>query len=224
MPAELQTSRHNATLVLTFNGTNPTSLLQPDMHAAVIETLSTAESDRSLAAVVLNGLEGFAIPRDRLSATAALPEPLLDHLGDWVDAIQSFPKPMIAAVEGHINGPALSLMLACDLIVASQSSAMSAAPVPIGGTSWFLAQGLPRQLAMEMLTAAAPLPAIRLQAAGLINRLTEHGAAFEMALIWAQHLASEAGRTDGIKILLKEALHASLTQQLAAEAKYRLEI
>ncbi len=223
MPAELQTSRHHATLVLTLNGTNPLSLLQADMHAAVIETLSTAESDRSVAAVVLNGLEGFSPAQGRTSSAAPLPEPLIEHLNDWVDAIQSFPKPVLAAVDGQIDGPGLSLMLACDLIVASRSSMMGASPAPGGGASWFLAHGLPRQLAMEMLTAADHVPAARLHALGLINRLSDEGAALELALKWTEELASDASRAEGIKTLLKESLHNSLTQQLAAEAKYRLE-
>lgn len=223
MPAELQTSRHQATLVLTLNGTNPLSLLQADMHAAVIETLSTAESDRSVAAVVLSGLEGFSPAQSRTSSAIPLPEPLIEHLSDWVDAIQSFPKPVLAAVDGQINGPGLSLMLACDLIVASRSSTMSVSPMPGGGASWFLAHALPRQLAMEMLTSADSVPAARLHALGLLNRLSDEGAALELALKWAEQLASDASRAEGIKTLLKEARHNSLTQQLAAEAKYRLE-
>jgi len=223
MPAELQTSRHHATLLLTLNGVNPVSLLQDDMHAAVIETLSTAESDRSLAAVVLTGLEDFAPAPDKSTVVPPLPEPLLEHLGDWVDALQSFPKPVLAAVDGRISGPGLALMLACDLVVAGRSSTMSASAMPEGGMSWFLAQHLPRQVAMELLACPAPLPAARWHALGAINRLVDDGTAREVALQWADELAVNAGRTDGIKSLLQEAAHHSLAQQLAAEAKYRLE-
>lgn len=221
MPAELLTSRHNATLILTLSGSGAAALLQPDIHAALIETLSTAESDRSLVAVVLDGLDHFS-PHEGKHA-APLSYSALEHLSDWVDALHAFPKPVIAAVEGQLSGPGLSLMLACDLVVAARDSGFKASSDMLGGLSWFLTRGLPRQFAMEMLLEIQPQPASRLHMLGLVNRLVDKGNARESALAWADQLAEHAGRTEGIKLLLQNAWPHNLTQQLAAESHYRLE-
>ena len=223
MPAELQTYRHNATLVLTLCGSGASSLFQSDIHAAVIETLSTAESDRSLAAVVLAGLENFSPAEGKPFSLPPGSEALLENLNDWVQAIRAFPKPVIAAVEGQLAGPVLPLGLACDLVVAGQSSSFRVTSPIAGGVTWFLAQDMPRQLAMEMLTSPTPLPATRLHAMGLVNRLADDHTARDCALDWADQLASHAMHAEGIKTLLQDARHHSLAQQIAAEARHRLE-
>lgn len=222
MPAELLTSRHHSSLVLTLSGSGAAALLQADIHAALIETFSTAESDRSLSAVVLNGLEHFA-PHDGKPAATVLSATALEHLNDWVDALFAFPKPVIAAVEGQLSGPGLSLMLACDLVVAGRNSKFKATPELLGGVSWFLTRGLPRQFAMEMLLETQPLPAERLHTMGMINRLVDDGQARDSALEWADQLAQGAGHTEGIKAVLQNAWQHNLAQQLAAETQFRLE-
>lgn len=222
MPAELLTSRHHATLIITLSGSSSSSLLQSNIHAAMVETLSNAEADRSLAAVVLTGLERFK-PMEGQSGSAPLSESALEYLSDWVDTLQSFPKPVIAAVEEQVAGAGLSMMLACDLVVAGRHSSFSAAPPVLGGASWFLSRCLPHQLAMEFLLEDRPIPAERLHASGLVNRLMEQGNALQSALEWAALIANGTGRIEGIKTLLRQGAHHSLSQQLAAETQYRME-
>jgi enoyl-CoA hydratase/carnithine racemase len=74
------------------------------------------------------------------------------------------------------------MMLACDLVVAARDAFAMAAYVkigltPDGGMSEFLAQGLPRQLATEMMLTGDRVPMERLYQAGVVNRLVEPGAA-----------------------------------------------
>jgi enoyl-CoA hydratase/carnithine racemase len=221
MPAELLTSRHHATLILTLSGSSSSSLLQSNIYAAMVETLANAEADRSLATVVLTGLECFK-PLGGQPGIVPLSEPALGYLSDWIDTLQAFPKPIIAAVEGQIAGAGLSVMLACDLVVASQNSDFSASPPALGGVSWFLNRRLPRQIAMEMLLDDRPVSAERLYALGLINRLVEEGSALLHAEEWANRIAQGTGRIEGIKALLRQAEHYSLSQQLAAETQYRM--
>lgn len=141
MPAELLTSRYHATLILTLSGSSTSSLLQPNMHAAVVETLSTAEADRSVAAVVLTGLDHFRSLQGQ-PGSAPLSESALEHLSDWIDTLQTFPKPVIAAVEKTVASAGLSLMLACDLIVAGKNSLFTAAS-PVVRRHLLVSQALP---------------------------------------------------------------------------------
>ena len=59
MSAELKAARSNGTLIMTLSNPGARNALHPDMYAAAIETLSTAERDDSVRAVILTGTDGF---------------------------------------------------------------------------------------------------------------------------------------------------------------------
>ena len=71
MSAELQASRRDATLILTLSNPSAKNALHPDIYAAAIETLSTAERDGTIRAVVLTGA-------DRIFSSGASLHRLLD--------------------------------------------------------------------------------------------------------------------------------------------------
>ncbi|WP_293778295.1 oxepin-CoA hydrolase, alternative type [uncultured Oxalicibacterium sp.] len=236
MTAEIQASRQDATLILTLSNPGARNALHPDMFAAAIEVLSTAERDDSIRAVVLTGADNFFCAGGNLNR-------LLDHrkmdalqqaegvdlLRGWIEAIRDCPKPVIAAVEGAAAGAGFSLALACDLIVAGQTTrfAMSYVKVgltPDGGGSWFLSQALPRQLATELMIEGKPVDASRLHALGVINRLVPDGQTLHEALTWADDLAGlSSNAMDRIKLLAREATDNSLSRHFEAERRHFIE-
>lgn len=230
MSAELLASRRDATLILTLSNPGARNALHPDMYAAGVEALSTAERDDDIRAVVLTGagdtfcaggnlnrlLENRAKDRDVAADSVG-------KLHSWIEALRDCPKPVIAAVEGPAAGAGFSLVLACDLIVAAQSAQFIAAYVkvglsPDGAMSWALAQALPRQLATEILIEGKAVSAGRLLQAGLVNRVVADGQALNAALDWSDELARLSPHAmDNIKSLLREAPTQSLQQQLVSE-------
>lgn len=230
MPAELQASRREATLILTLSNPGVKNALHPDMYAAAIETLSTVERDDSIRAVVLTGADNFFCAGGNLNRLLenraqdkSVQADSIDQLHGWIDALRACPKPVIAAVEGAAAGAGFSLALACDLIVAGASAKFVMAYVkvgltPDGGGSWFLARALPRQLATEILIEGKPVLAPRLQALGLVNRVVADGGALEAALAWADDLAALSPHAmERIKGLIADAAGDSLSRHLAAE-------
>jgi enoyl-CoA hydratase/carnithine racemase len=183
MPAELLASRRDATLILTLSNPGAKNALHPDMYAAGIEALSTAERDPDIRAVVLTGAGDVFCAGgnlNRLLENRAKPPAVqaesIDQLHNWIEAIRDCNKPVIAAVEGPAAGAGFSLVLACDLIVAAQSAKFVMAYVkvglsPDGGASWFLSQALPRQLATEILIEGQAVSSERLHHFGLVNRV-----------------------------------------------------
>jgi enoyl-CoA hydratase/carnithine racemase len=230
MSAELQARREDATLILTLSNPGAKNALHPDMYAAAIETLSTAERDASIRAVVLTGADNFfcaggnlnRLLENRAKDKSAQAESI-DNLHGWIQALRDCPKPVIAAVEGVAAGAGFSLALACDLLVAGATAkfAMSYVKVgltPDGGGSWFLSQALPRQIATEILIEGKPVLASRLHELGLVNRLVADGSALDTALAWADELAAlSPNSVENIKSLITEAQGNSLTQHFAAE-------
>lgn len=230
MPAELLASRHEHSLVLTLSNPGAKNALHPDMYAAGVEALDTAERDDDIRSIVLTGAgdafcAGGHLQRllENRAKDRSVQADEIDHLHDWIAAIRDCSKPVIAAVEGTAAGAGFSLALACDLIVAAQSARFSmplvkAGLTPDGGGSWFLSQALPRQLATEILLEGEPVTAERLQAAGIVNRVAADGAALDGALACGERLAELSPHAClRIKSLLHDAPANSLQQQFEAE-------
>ena len=230
MSAELKASRRDGTLILTLSNPGARNALHPDMYAAAIETLSTAERDDSVHAVILTGADYFFCAGgnlNRLLQNRALPKSeqadSIDNLHSWIQALRDCPKPVIAAVDGAAAGAGFSLALACDLIVAGATAKFVMAYVkvgltPDGGGSWFLSQALPRQLATEIIMEGKPVLAPRLHELGIVNRVVADGSALDAALAWADELAAlSPNAVERIKSLVGDAPQNTLQQHFEAE-------
>jgi len=230
MSAQILSTSQGRTMVLTLSNPGHRNALGPEMYAAGVEALNAAETNPEVRSVVITG-EGalFCAGGDlrRLQANRQLDPAVqaqsIEGLHNWIEAIRTFPKPVIAAVEGAAAGAGFSLALACDFIIAASDAVFvmaysNVALSPDGGASWSLAHTLPRQLVSELLMAGERIGAPRLQALGLVNRVADPGQALDGALALAENLNSRAPNVlASIKELLNEASQATLTQQLAQE-------
>lgn len=230
MPAELRSISHGQTMVLTLHNPEHRNRLEPGMVAAAVEALNAAGDNADIRSVVIVG-EGDAFCdgvgahrlRDSRAQPAASQADLIDALNLLVETVSTFPMPVVAAVEGPATGAGFALALACDMVVAARD-AVFALPqgrlgvAPDGGASWHLAQALPRPLANEIALLGEPVPAERLYALGLVNRLVAPGQALSAALALADTLNQRAPNVlEGTKELLAAAPHVTLGRHLAAE-------
>ena len=230
MTAELKSTSQGRTMVLTLSNPDHRNALGPEMYAAGVEALGVAETSPDVRSVVLTG-EGAIFCAggnlQRLQANRQLPPEAqaqsIEGLHSWIEAIRTFPKPVIAAVEGAAAGAGFSLALACDLIVAADDAVFvmaysNVALSPDGGASWSLMRALPRQLASELLLGGERIGARRLHELGLVNRVTPAGGALDEALRMAERLNARAPNAiASIKELIGEAEGSTLNEQLARE-------
>lgn len=230
MSAQLQSTSQGRTMVLTLSNPGHRNALGPAIYAAGVEALNVAETNPEVRSVVITG-EGalFCAGGDlqRLQANRqqdpSVQAQSIESLHNWIESIRTFPKPVIAAVEGAAAGAGFSLALACDFIVAASDAVFvmaysNVALSPDGGATWSLARALPRQLASELLMSGERMTAQRLHALGLVNRVSDPGQALDDALALAEQLNARAPNAlASIKELLNEAPQATLTQQLAQE-------
>lgn len=233
MPAELRSSSHGQTLVLTISNPDLRNALDPAIYAAGTEALNVAERSPDVRSVVITGADGMfsaggnlqRLQANRAHAMAVQDE-TIDALHNWIETIRAYPKPVIAAVEGTAAGAGFALALACDLIVASRNARFATAYShvglsPDGGASWSLAHALPRAMAAELLMCGDPVPAERLHALGLVNRLAEPGGALAAALELAQTLNERAPNAlASTKELLDEAAQQTLNAHLDLERQH----
>ena len=230
MIGQLKSAVHGQTLVLTISNPTLRNALGPEIYTAGIEALNAAEGNPEIRSVIITG-EGAHFCAggnlQRLLANREQPTEVqaqsIDGLHTWIEAIHTFPKPVIAAVEGAAAGAGFSLVLMCDLVVAARDSIFimaysSIALSPDGGGSWNLSQALPRQLAAELMLLGERISAERLHALGSVNRLVESGTALTQALDLAERINARAPNAmQSIKELINDAptqsLHVHLTQE-----------
>ena len=233
MSGSLKSTSEGNTLILTLSNPEFKNALGPDIYAAGIEALSAAETSNEIRSVVITGEAGMFCAGgnlQRLQANRREPPEVqaqsIEGLHNWIDAIRTYPKPVIAAVEGAAAGAGFSLALACDFIVAADNAVfvMSYSAValsPDGGGSWSLARALPRALASELLMGAERISAERLHALGLVNRITAAGGALGEALQIAARLNGLAPNAlASIKELINDAPSNTLSQQLDSERNH----
>ena len=230
MPAALLSTRHGATMVLTLSHPERHNALGPDLWAAGVEALNVAESNAEVASVVITGAGAlFSVGHDLAQLQASRRESaahqvaLTEGLHSWIEAIRSFPKPVVAAVEGAAADAGFALALACDFIVAARNAQFALVASALGlspdaGASWSLARALPRQLAGELLMLGTRVDAERLHALGVVNRICGPGAALNEALALAAQINARAPHVvASAKELLSLADSATLPEQLAHE-------
>jgi enoyl-CoA hydratase/carnithine racemase len=230
MPSELLSERRGAALILTIRDPATRNTLSPQVYAAGVEAIRSADADDNLRGVVLRG-DGahFCAGGDlqRLAATRDGPVEQLqanvDRFHAFAQALRACRKPVIAAVEGHAAGGGCSLALACDLIIAAEGARFTmsygrAGLSPDGGGTYHLAHALPRARVLQMLWLPEPMTARQWLDWGLVNAVTDDGHALDEALRWVDRLARMASTAVASAKALVENAHArSWSQQLDDE-------
>ena len=110
-------------------------------------------------------------------------------------AWERLPQPTIAAVQAPAVGGGLEVALVCDLIVADPAARFGLPEVRLGlipgaGGTQRLPQRIPVARAKELLLLGSTIGAEDAQELGLVNRVSDPGAALEAALELAGRIAA----------------------------------
>lgn len=164
---------------------------------AMEAALDAYESDGTLRCAIITGSDVVFSSGQDLIAAAHGDMGVAPNRGGFGIMAKPPTKPIIAAVEGHALAGGLELCLSCDLIVSSNTAQMglpeaARSLVAVGGGLFRLPKRIPYHLAMELALTGQSWPATRMAELGLVNRLTEPGAALEGAIELAA-IVSEAG-------------------------------
>lgn len=106
-------------------------------------------------------------------------------------------KPVVAAVNGYCLGGGMTLLLATDLRVCSESAVFGLSEVqrgvfPANGGTQRIAQQLPHAIAMEMLLLGDKFGAATAQRWGLVNQVVSATQLMDTAMNYARRLAANA--------------------------------
>ena len=132
-------------------------------------------------------------------------------------------QPVIAAVRGHAIGIGLQLVLAADLVVASETARFSAPQVQLAhtldhGESYSLPRKVGLSRAMQLALLGETWDAASAERFGLVNFVTEDNALEAKTDEIAKRFATGATLAiEGIKALLRTSADRTVEEQLAAE-------
>jgi 2-(1,2-epoxy-1,2-dihydrophenyl)acetyl-CoA isomerase len=177
---------------LTMNRPESLNALSPSMMAGLREAVPRLMHDPAVRVIVLTGAgRGFGAGGDVMGMAARAdstgPPPSLEErahgLREGMEVsrwLHEMPKPTIAMVRGAAAGAGMSLALACDLRIASESARFTTAFAKVGfsgdyGGSYFLPKLVGAAKARELYFTADVLEAKQALALGIVNRVVPDG-------------------------------------------------
>jgi 2-(1,2-epoxy-1,2-dihydrophenyl)acetyl-CoA isomerase len=141
-----------------------------------------------------------------------------------IEALHRMPHPVVGVVQGAVAGFGMSLMNACDLVVAADNAYFASAyrtiaTTPDGGGTWALPRLAGTRRAMEIMLLAERFDAQQALAWGLVNRVVPLAGLDAVVAGVVKSLADgPVLAIRNAKRLLRESLGRSLSEQLDAEA------
>lgn len=210
---------------VTLNRPDAMNAVNADVTRALEAIVDQCEADADIWVVILTGAgeKAFSAGADLKEVSSGKLDSLMSErygFAGFVRAPRS--KPWIAAVDGFALAGGCELALACDLIVASETSAFGLPEVTRGliasaGGLYRLPRALPSAIAKELILTARRLPAPRAAELGMVNRLAAQGLALESAMDLAREIAANA------PLAVRESLRiASLALERDDEKLHRL--
>jgi enoyl-CoA hydratase len=216
--AAVLTERRERVFIITLNRPDQRNAINADVARGVSEALEELDGDASLSVGIVTGAGGYFCAGMDLKAFAAGQMPWVEGRGFGGIVERSSDKPLIAAVEGFAVAGGLEVALACDLIVAASGAKLGIPEVKrslvaAGGGLLRLPRMLPRNIANEMALTGDPISAERGYELGLVNRVSERGAALDTALELAATIAANGPLAlAGSKRILRESLDWSQSE------------
>jgi enoyl-CoA hydratase len=204
------TERRERVLVITLNRPDQRNAINGSVARGVADALDQLDADASLSVGIVTGAGGYFCAGMDLKAFAAGEMPWVEGRGFGGIVERNSDKPLIAAIEGFAVAGGLEVALACDLIVAAAGARLGIPEVKrslvaAGGGLLRLPRMLPRNIANELALTGDPITAERGYELGLVNRVSEQGAALDAALELATTIAANGPLAlAGSKRILRE--------------------
>ena len=189
-------AREETFAVITLNRLLANAISEPLMRE-LNAALNSVENDETVRAVIITGAGDriFCAGADLGSAFSGGDVDTFIRFGNSVmRKIERFPKPVIAAVNGHALGGGCEIAMACHFRLVKETARMGQTESNLGITPGYGgSQRLPRLIgrtkALEFLILGTQVPASECLALGLANRLTKEGETLNDAKALAREIA-----------------------------------
>ncbi len=221
--------QHIATI--TFNRPEAMNTFNQQMAEELEAVTEQVRHDASVRAVLVNGAGPLFMAGGDISFFAAnlqsMPRgvmKIMHALNAAIIHLMEMPKPVLASVHGSVAGVGMSIMMACDLIIAAESTKFTMAYsgigiTPDGGATYQLPRLVGTKKAMEWLLLSEVFTAETAHAFGLVNWVVAKESLAQETARLLQRLANGPTRAlADAKRLVNQSWQQSLETQLAHEA------
>ena len=185
--------------ILRINRPEAKNAIDSAVAHGIEDALDDLERDPSVRVVVLTGTgDVFSAGADLKMVAAGDPRGFITERGGFAGIVmRDFPKPIIAAVNGTAVAGGFEIALACDLIVAADSSWFGLFEVKRGlfaggGGLIRLPRRIPLALAMEIAIVGSTIDAARAYSVGLVNRVVPAAEVVDTAVALANEIAANS--------------------------------
>ena len=198
--------------------------LTGDMYARLARAVMDAEADDAIAALLLHGdRHAFTAGNDLEDFLANPPGPDAPVF-DFMQALSTARKPVVASVNGMAVGIGTTMLLHCDLVYLASDALLAMPFVKLGLCPEFAASRLvPARIgharAAEALLLSEPIHAADALAMGLATRLLPPDEVFDFACAQAARFAAlPPAAVRETKRLMKQSDTAGVARQIQDEA------
>src|SRR5918996_2929691 len=221
----LLVTREESFAIITLNRPPANAISEP-LVRELNDAVSGFADDESVRAVIITGAGDriFCAGADLGSAFAGGDVDVLIRFGNGVlRKIERFPKPVIAALNGHALGGGCEIAMACHFRLLKETARMGQTESNLGITPGFGgSQRMPRLIgrtkALEFLILGTQVPAQECLALGLVNRLCKEGETLNEAKALARQLARRAPlATAAIIRAVDEGLESPMARSIDVE-------
>jgi enoyl-CoA hydratase/carnithine racemase len=208
MSEVLRYEARGAVALLTLHRPDRLNALSNELLAAIVEALDRIELDPAVRAVVITGAgRAFSAGADikafqqhmKAGATEAIAH-FMRPGHRMTRRVESFPKPVIAAVNGLAFGGGCELVESTHIAIAADTATFSKAEINIGiiptfGGTQRLPRNVGRKAALELILSGRVFDAAEAERLGLVNRVVPAGRLLDAALGLAADLATKPPAT-----------------------------
>src|SRR5579862_4948635 len=195
----VERERRGRVEILTINRPEARNAINGDVTAAMGAALDELAEDDGCWVVVLTGSEdkSFSAGMDLKAFASGQGAGIIDANGFASVTRRSFPKPLIAAVNGAALAGGCEIMLSCDLVVAADHAVFGIPEVKRGliagaGGLLRLPKRIPRAVALQLALTGDPIDAERAYQIGLINKVVPAAMLMDEAIALAEVVAANA--------------------------------
>jgi enoyl-CoA hydratase/carnithine racemase len=188
---------------ITLNRPDKRNPIGPLAIGELIHALEAARENEATRVVILTGAgAAFSAGGDLASFSGGDTgrSPIRPRsLSDLFPAMHALGKPIIAMVNGPALAGGLGLMIACDLVVASDQATFGLPEIKVGLWPMMvmseLVRNIGRKAALDLMLTGRHIPASEARELGLVNRVVPHDRLEAETLALARTLASHSPAT-----------------------------
>jgi enoyl-CoA hydratase/carnithine racemase len=227
MPDPVLVTDNGAVRVIRMNRPEKKNALTRPMYVEIARALRDADADEAIRCVMLAGVPGaFCAGSDIGDFLKAAESGVFDpRILEFLSALTSSQKPLVAAVGGLAIGIGTTMLFHCDHVVAGDN-AMFSTPfmklglVPEAASSLLAPMRMGYARAFSMLVMGRPLNVQEAKDAGIVNTVVEAAQVDTVALQAAQEIAAlPAGAVAVARRLMRGQLD-DVVRQIDTEAMH----